>query len=156
MDPEPATKADYDEIVENLPAFWGERDLSQLHHPMFVHEFGDGALVVRDETGSVAAYLFGLIVPQRALGYVHLVAVRDDHRRRGHARSLYFAFERLARAHGAATIKAITTPGNCASIAFHLALGMEAFEAPDYAGIGRPRIVFTARLGVGGERRACA
>lgn len=42
------TKPDFDEIVEHLDAFWGERDLSALHHPMFFHEFGDSAFVVRD------------------------------------------------------------------------------------------------------------
>jgi L-amino acid N-acyltransferase YncA len=146
MEPEPATKADFDHIVEHLDEFWGERDLSALHHPMFVHEFGDGALVIRDEHGAVAAYLFGFVVPRQRLGYVHLVAVRQDRRGQGLGRLLYARFARLARERGCHTLKAITTPGNAASIAFHRALGMEALEAADYAGIGRARTVFTADL----------
>jgi GNAT superfamily N-acetyltransferase len=143
VEPEAVTKADFDEIVDRLAAFWGERDLSAAHHPMFVHEFGDSAFLIRDEHGGVAAYLFGFVVPASALAYVHLVAVRDDHRGRGLGRLLYERFRRLARERGCDRIKAITTPGNAGSIAFHRAIGMDAVEVPDYAGPGRARIVFS-------------
>lgn len=143
MEPEPLTKAHFDEIVDRLSEFWGDRDLSALHHPMFVHEFGDAALVVRDEEGAVAAYLFALVVPEQRLGYVHLVAVRQDQRGRGLGRVLYERFRELARERGCRMLKAITTPGNAASIAFHRAFGMGAVEVPDYAGIGRARVVFS-------------
>ncbi|MGH2883766.1 MAG: GNAT family N-acetyltransferase [Solirubrobacteraceae bacterium] len=146
MEPESVTKADFDEIVDRLAAFWGERDLSAMHHPMFIHEFGDSAFLMRDEHGGVAAYLFGFVVPSQALAYVHLVAVRDDQRGRGLARMLYERFERLARERGCDRIKAITTPGNAASIAFHRAIGMDSVEVPDYAGTGRTRVVFSAHL----------
>jgi GNAT superfamily N-acetyltransferase len=146
VEPELVTKAAFAEIVDSLPAFWGDRDLSALHHPMFFHEFGDSALVIRDEHGSVAAYLFGFVVPVRGLAYVHLVAVRDDQRGRGLARALYERFGQLARERGCERIKAITTPGNTASIAFHRAMGMDAVEVPDYAGPGQTRIVFTGRV----------
>jgi GNAT superfamily N-acetyltransferase len=146
VEPELVTKADFDEIVDRLPAFWGERDLTALHHPMFVYEFGDSALLIRDERGGVAAYLFGFVVPARALAYVHLVAVRDDRRGRGLGRLLYERFAMLARERGCARMKAITTPGNAASVAFHRALGMDAVEVPDYAGSGRARVVFSADL----------
>jgi GNAT superfamily N-acetyltransferase len=113
---------------------------------MFVHELGDGAIMVRDERGGVAAYLFGFFVPERGLGYVHLVAVRLDQRGQGLGRVLYERFGQLARERGCRRLKAITTPGNAGSIAFHTALGMAAVEVPDYAGPGRPRVVFTAEL----------
>jgi len=146
MEPEALTKRDFDEIIERLDSFWGERDLSSLHHPMFVHEFAESSLVIRDEDGAVAAYLFGFTVPQQALGYVHLVAVRHDRVGEGLGRLLYESFGRLSRERGCHTIKAITTPGNEASIAFHRALGMDAVEVADYSGPGRPRVVFTVEL----------
>jgi predicted GNAT superfamily acetyltransferase len=146
MEPEALTKRDFDEIVERLDVFWGERDSAALHHPMFVHEFADSSFVIRDEAGAVAAYLFGFTVPHQALGYVHVVAVRRDQLGEGLGRSLYQRFGRLARERGCHSIKAITTPSNAASIAFHRALGMEAVEVADYSGPGRPRIVFTAEL----------
>jgi len=57
----------------------------------------------------------------------------------------------LARQHGCTHIKAITTPSNAGSIAFHKSLGMELLGEPnadgipvvaDYAGRGVPRVVF--------------
>ncbi len=146
IEPERMTKADFDEIVDRLSAFWGERDLSALHHPMFFHEFGESALLIRDARGAVAAYLFGLLLPQQRLAYVHLVAVREDQRGRGLARTLYARFQQIAGERGCERIKAITTPSNTASIAFHRAMGMNAVEVPDYAGKASARIVFDAQL----------
>ncbi|HEX4116328.1 MAG TPA: hypothetical protein VHY18_10685 [Solirubrobacteraceae bacterium] len=59
MLPERATTADYNAIINTLDEYWGERDMRARHHPMFIHEFGETALVMRDRSGSVAAYLFG-------------------------------------------------------------------------------------------------
>src|SRR5262249_10831277 len=111
------------------------------HHPMFIHEFGDLALVVRDGSGGVAAYLFGFVAPTR-VGYVHLVGVRADSRRAGLGRRLYGEFEALARRRGATALKAISVPTNRGSAAFHRALGMSATEVADYSGPSQPRIVF--------------
>jgi GNAT superfamily N-acetyltransferase len=141
MLPERATTADYNAIVGTLADYWGERDMRARHHPMFIHEFGDTALVIRDGSRGVAAYLFGFIAPTR-VGYVHLVGVRADSRRAGLGRRLYGEFETLARELGATALKAITTPSNHDSIAFHRALGMSATEVADYSGPGQPRIVF--------------
>jgi GNAT superfamily N-acetyltransferase len=120
----------------SLAAFWGERDLRALHHPMFIHEFGEHALVVRAPSGELAAYLLGFVAG--SVGYIHLVGVRDAYRRQGLARLLYAAFEERSRA---TSFKAITTPGNAGSIAFHRALGFEATVVPDYSGPGADRVV---------------
>jgi N-acetylglutamate synthase-like GNAT family acetyltransferase len=141
MLPERATTADYNAIVDTLADYWGERDMRARHHPMFIHEFGDTALVMRDGSGGVAAYLFGFFAPTR-VGYVHLVGVRADSRRGGLGRRLYGEFETLARQLRATALKAITTTTNHDSIAFHRALGFSATEVADYSGPGDPRIVF--------------
>lgn len=141
MLPERATTDDYNAIIDSLADYWGERDMRARHHPMFIHEFGDTALVMRDGSGSVAAYLFGFIAPTR-VGYVHLVGVRADSRRAGLGRRLYDEFETLARDRGATALKAISIPTNHESIAFHRALDMTATEVADYSGLGQPRIVF--------------
>lgn len=141
MPPERATSADYNAIINTLAEYWGERDMRARHHPMFVHEFGDTALVMRDGSGGVAAYLFGFIAPTQ-VGYVHLVGVRADSRRAGLGRRLYGEFETLARRRGAIALKAISIPTNNDSIAFHRALDMSATEVADYSGPGQPRVLF--------------
>jgi GNAT superfamily N-acetyltransferase len=145
MLPERATTTDYSAIMNTLAQYWGERDMRARHHPMFIHEFGDTALVIRDGSRGVAAYLFGFIAPTQ-VGYVHLVGVRADSRRAGLARRLYGEFEKLARRRGATALKAISIPANHDSIAFHRALDMSATEVADYSGPGQPRIVFLRDL----------
>ncbi len=108
MLPERATTADYGAIIDSLADYWGDRDMRARHHPMFIHEFGDTALVVRDGSGGVAAYLFGFVAPTQ-VGYVHLVGVRADSRRAGLGRRLYGEFETLARHRGATALKAISS-----------------------------------------------
>jgi GNAT superfamily N-acetyltransferase len=85
-----------------------------LHHPLFVRELGETALVLRGPHGTIDAYLFGFVAPSR-VGYVHVVGVRSSRRRQGLARQLYYAFTRLALERGAVTLKAITTPTNTLS-----------------------------------------
>jgi GNAT superfamily N-acetyltransferase len=141
----PLTKADFDRIVTSLPEFWDGRDLRPLHHALFAHEWRATSLAA-ERSGAFAGYLLGLIAPAGPTGYVHLVAVHADHRGRGVGRALWAAFEALAREHGAVRLKAITTPGNARSIAFHAALGMDAETVADYSGPGEDRVVFTRRI----------
>lgn len=145
-EPRIATRRDFDEIVSSPSPFWGDRDVRHLHHPMMIEEFGDSALVMEDERGHVAAYLFGMIVNEKRRGYVHVIAVRSDQRGHGHGRRLYDAFGQLAAARGCVEIKAITTPSNAASIAFHESIGMSRQEIPDYSGPGRTRVIFLRDL----------
>jgi ribosomal-protein-serine acetyltransferase len=141
-----ATLDDLLEIRDQQRAFWGERDFAALHHPLLVRDFGETAFVVPAEDDcAVLAYLFGMLTPRR-VGYSHLVAVRDGHRRQGLARSLYERFERTARARGADSLKAFTGPHNRASIAFHTSIGFTAREVPDYVGPGETRTVFHKQL----------
>jgi GNAT superfamily N-acetyltransferase len=142
---ERATIDDLVAIMDDPRPFWGDRPLL-VHHPMLIHEFGDTAFVVRGEEAEVIAYLFGLLTP-RGVGYIHLVAVREGHRRGGLARLLYDRFESAARTHGARSLKSFTQPANTRSIAFHSALGFTVTETPDYVGPGETRIVFTREIG---------
>jgi GNAT superfamily N-acetyltransferase len=144
------TRQDYDQILADLSEFWDGRDTRHLHHPFLIHEFGNTAFVIRNGP-RVVAYLFGFISQSQPVGYVHTVAVRASARRRHLAHLLFGHFVEVARRHGCRHIKAITTPSNLGSIAFHKSLGMQLLGAPnadgipvvpDYAGRGAPRVVF--------------
>ena len=137
--------SDLAEITGHLAAFWGDRT-PPWHHPMLLHEFGDGALVAVEEDAQLVGYLFGILHTQGSHAYVHLIAVHADHRGRGIAGVLYDAFEDRARAHGRATVKAITTPANTISVAFHQARGMRPELVADYSGPNEPRVVLTKTL----------
>jgi ribosomal protein S18 acetylase RimI-like enzyme len=136
------TRDDYLQIVSVIDHWWGG-PTSALAHPIFFYELGDRALIAEDE-GRMAGFLLGFMTeasPRAA--YIHLVGIDPGYRRRGVGKALYDEFIRQAKDHGAARIKAITTPNNVGSIAFHKALGFAGEQVDDYAGVGRQRIVFT-------------
>jgi len=144
----PLEKRDYDLIVQVIDRWWGG-PTSALAHPIFFYELGNLARIVEDE-GVMVGFLLGFIASPLSggsVGYVHLVGIHPDHRRRGVGRLLYEAFEKDCRAAGVSRMKAITTLGNEGSQVFHQALGWDMCEIEDYAGPGRPRIVFTKEFG---------
>jgi len=144
------TKDDFDQILREITDFWGDERTLFLHHPMFIHEFGDSAFVIK-ENGRVIGYLFGFISQTEPTGYIHAIGVRLTHQRQGLGRLLYDRFTEFARSKGCKELKALTSPGNADSIAFHKAIGMELHGEPneegipvvkDYSGPGVDRGVF--------------
>jgi GNAT superfamily N-acetyltransferase len=147
---ERATKADFDQIVTEIADFWGSDRTLHLHQPSLIYEFGDTAFVIRDGA-RVAAYLFGYLAQTGPTAYVHLIAVRRDFQGQGLGRQLVAHFIDVARSRGCTALKAITTPANRASIAFHTRLGVSLLGEPnadgvpvirDYSGPGQDRVVF--------------
>lgn len=138
-------KGDYDRIVSDLDRWWdgpgGDRA-----HPVFFHELGRHALIA-DEGGEIVGFLLGLVADgEPRTGYVHLVGIHPERRRKGVGLELYRTFAERCREAGATRLKAITHVGNEASVRFHDALGFDMREDPDYAGPGRARVVFTKSL----------
>jgi GNAT superfamily N-acetyltransferase len=148
MHTRPPEKRDYDLIVQVIDRWWGG-PTSALAHPIFFYELGDLARIVEDD-GIMVGFLLGFIAQSKqggSVGYVHLVGIHPDHRRRGVGRLLYEAFEADCRKAGVSRLKAITTLGNEGSQIFHQVLGWDMVEVENYAGPGRPRIVFTKEFG---------
>lgn len=144
MQTRPLTKADYDHIVQVVDRWWGG-PTSALAHPMFFYELGRLARVVEDNA-KLVGFLFGFICPDASVGYVHLIGIHPEFRRRGVGRLLYTSFEEDCGREGCRLLKAITTLGNQASIRFHQALGWGSSDIEDYAGPGRQRVVFTREV----------
>jgi len=128
------------EILEDLPSFWGERDMRAQHQPVWLRQFASDAVVVRRD-GVPLGYLLGAVTTHE-LAYVQLIATRTDHRGHGLGRLLYDTFLSQARSRGARRVEAITATTNTGSVAFHQRLGFSAHVVPDYAGPGQARVLF--------------
>ncbi len=139
------TREDYLQIVSVIDQWWAG-PTSALAHPVFFYELGRHAIIAEEE-GRMAGFLLGFMSDaEPKVGYIHLVGIDPDFRRRGVGKALYAEFERQARAAGATALKAITTPGNQGSVEFHRALGYAVTLEADYAGAGRARHVFRRDL----------
>ncbi|NUP51626.1 MAG: GNAT family N-acetyltransferase [Catenulispora sp.] len=143
----PMTVTDLKQVLDAHPRFWGDRDLRAYHIAPLVHEFPHTCLVAEDPgTGDgVRGYVLGFVTPDR-VGYVHLIATRDDTRGTGLGRRLWEAFSKTAAEQGADRLRAITSVTNTGSQAFHASLGFELSVDEDYNGPGDARIVFTRAL----------
>lgn len=148
------TMTDYYQILTNVADYWGSERLLNSHHPMYIHEFGDSAYVIKAD-GKVMAYLFGFIAQTSPTAYVHLVGVHQDFQHKGLGSTLYHHFIHYAKEKGCTRLKAITSPSNSLSIRFHKKMGMRLLGeknadgvevVQDYSGMGRDCVVFEKEL----------
>lgn len=141
MHTRPLGKADYHHVVQLIDRWWGG-PTAALAHPVMFYELGSLARVAEHD-GITVGFLLGFIAPgPPKTGYIHLVGIHPDYRRRGVGKLLYGTFEDDCRAAGCARLKSLSTTGNDGSIAFHQANGFTVHFVEDYAGPARPRVVF--------------
>ncbi|MFA7247149.1 MAG: GNAT family N-acetyltransferase, partial [Dehalococcoidia bacterium] len=143
------SKEDFDQILTDFSQFWEHERALALHHPTLLYEFGNSAFIIKHDN-KVVAYLFGFISQTEPTGYINLLAVRQDYRRQGLGKKLYYHFEQYAMKRDCLRLKAITSPVNTLSVNFHRNIGMRPVgemgptgvpTIKDYAGPGKDRIV---------------
>ncbi len=131
-------------LLDRHDRFW-DTDTRALHHPVWFHQFGGFGAVAMAAGGEDLGYVLGAVTADR-LAYLHLLAVREDHRRSSLGRRLSRWFDDLAESAGARVVQAVTRPGNEASLAFHASLGAAPHLSRDHAGPGDDRVVLTRFL----------
>jgi GNAT superfamily N-acetyltransferase len=148
------TKADFDQIITDFIDFWGDERTRSLHNPVYLYEFGNTAYVAKEDD-KVIGYLFGLFSQTAPVAYVKFIGVRQSYQKKGIGRSLYEHFIEFAKSKGCTEVKAITSPTNKVSVAFHRGIGMELLGEQDEAGIpvvknysgpGIDRVVFRKKI----------
>ena len=145
------TIRDLDQIKAEIEDFWGHSKTLEMHHPIFVRQFGNTSAVIAEE-GKVLAYALGFYSQLKEELYIHLAAVRLAYQRQGLGQRLYRHLMEKAILAGKKSLKAITTPSNQASIQFHTEkMGMKSLGDiekadllifSDYSGEGVDRVVF--------------
>jgi ribosomal protein S18 acetylase RimI-like enzyme len=116
---------DYGSIVAVLDDWWGGRRMRTAFPRLFVDHFWSTSFVA-EKAEEVIGFLVGFLSPsQPVVAYVHFMGVHPQYRGRGIGRLLYQRFFELARRDGRTEVRAITSPTNRDSIAFHLRLGFE-------------------------------
>lgn len=126
---------------------WWGRPVGGMLPRLFLDHFHRTSLVAEREEDLVG-FLVGFPSPsQTEVAYIHFAGVAPEQRRSGLARDLYRRFIDIARAEGRSVVRAITSPLNERSIAFHRALGFTVTGPhADYEGPGVDRMVFEGRV----------
>lgn len=141
-----AEPGDYDRIAAVVDDWWG-RPIGSALPRLFLDHFHRTSFVAEDDEG-LAGFLVGFLSPSLPdSAYIHFVGVAPRRRGGGLARDLYRRFFALAAAEGRTRVRAITSPLNHGSVAFHTAMGFTVTgPMADYDGPGIDRIVFDLRL----------
>jgi ribosomal protein S18 acetylase RimI-like enzyme len=133
-----AEPADYPDVIGVIDAWWGGRAMAAMLPKLFFVHFRDTSFVA-EEDGRVVGFLCGFrsqTFPDEA--YIHFVGVAPERRGRGLGRELYERF--FAAVAPRAVVRAVTSPANERSVAFHRALGFEVERIDeDYDGRGESR-----------------
>ncbi|AEM84777.1 GNAT family N-acetyltransferase [Streptomyces violaceusniger] len=155
--------SDHGTIVQCVRSWWGDsrtpeqaRELSRLVPRLFLQFFSGTSLVLEDEDG-IKAFLVGFHAADNDdEAYIHFVGVDPQLRGQGVGGRLYTAFFQRAAEAGRREVRAITSPANTGSVAFHRAMGFtvepgdqEVGGVPvhsDYDGPGQHRVCFHRRI----------
>ena len=125
------TEADYPTVVRVIDDWWGGRKMDVLLPRLWLQHFTGTSWLAEAPDGRLAGFLIGFHSPDQAnVAYCRMIATNPNIRQRGLGRALYERFFEDARAADRHEVRAITWPGNRASIAFHRAIGFEVEAGP--------------------------
>ena len=134
-------------LLDAHDRFW-HTDTRALHDPVWFHQFGGFGAVARSSAGEDVGYVLGAVTADR-LAYLHLLAVREDHRDSPLAERLCGWFDALAAGTGARVVQTLARPDDAAALALHTGLGASTHLSRDHAGPGADRVVLTRSLSRG-------
>jgi ribosomal protein S18 acetylase RimI-like enzyme len=141
-----AEPGDYARVNEVIDEWWGGRQMAAMLPRLFFVHFSDTSFVAEDEEGQLAGFLVGFrsqTFDDEA--YVHFVGVDPGLRGSGLGRELYERF--FAAVAPRTTVRAVTSPVNERSVAFHRALGFEVERVDEsYDGRGEARVLLVKQL----------
>lgn len=140
-----AEPPDYARAIAVVDEWWGGREMAAMLPRLFFVHFRDTSFVAEDEQG-LAAFLCGFrSQTYDDEAYVHFVGVDPSRRAAGLGRALYERF--FAAVAPRTVVRAVTSPVNERSVAFHRALGFEVERVDeDYDGAGEARVLLVKRL----------
>ena len=148
--------ADYPFVISVIDQWWGGRQMSDMPPRLFFEHFTDASFAA-ERDGRLAGFLVGFVSQSRpGEAYIHFVGVDPAERGNGLGRLLYETFFQAAGARGCVLVRAITSPVNRGSVAFHQRMGfqLEPGDAevdgipvsPGYDGRGGDRVRFIRGL----------
>jgi ribosomal protein S18 acetylase RimI-like enzyme len=156
----PLRPSDFAPVLAVVDEWWGGRDMTGMLPRLFFDHFAGTSFAAdrggaRD--GALAGFLVGFVSQsQPGEAYIHFVGVHPAERGHGLGRRLHGTFFDAARARGCTRVRAVTSPVNTGSVAFHRRMGFRlepgdaqvdgVAVATGYDGPGQDRVRFVRDL----------
>ncbi len=136
---------DYPRVIAVVDEWWGGRQMAAMLPKLFFVHFRDTSFVAEDGA-ALAGFLCGFRSQTYAdEAYIHFVGVDPARRGDGLGRALYERF--FAAVSPRTVVRAVTSPVNERSVAFHRALGFAVERIDeDYDGAGEARVLLVRQL----------
>ena len=140
-----AEPRDYAEVIGVVDEWWGGRSMAAMMPKLFFVHFRDTSFVAEDD-GRLVGFVCGFRSQTHDdEAYIHFIGVDPEHRAGGLGRELYERF--FAAVAPRTVIRAVTSPVNERSVAFHRALGFDVERVDDdYDGQGQARVLLVKHL----------
>jgi GNAT superfamily N-acetyltransferase len=155
----PIRSSDYLTVISVIDAWWGGRHMADMLPRLFFEHFTDTSFAA-ERDGELAGFLVGFRSQSRpGEAYIHFVGIHPGERGHGLGRELYERFFAAVRARGCSRVRAVTSPVNRGSVAFHQRMGFDIEAGPagpdgiavaaGYDGEGQDRVRFVRDLNAG-------
>jgi predicted GNAT superfamily acetyltransferase len=152
----PLRPSDFAPVIAVIDEWWGGRTMAPMLPRLFFDHFTDTSFAA-DRDGALAGFLVGFVSQsQPGTAYIHFVGVDPGERGHGVGRRLYGTFFDAVRARGCTRVRAVTSPVNTGSVAFHRRMGFRLEPgdvqvhgnpvAAGYDGPGQDRVRFVRDL----------
>ncbi|WP_018933104.1 GNAT family N-acetyltransferase [Gracilibacillus lacisalsi] len=149
--------SDYNNISPLINDWWGGRQMSDMLPKLFFVHFNNTSFIAEKDS-EIIGFLIGFLSQSYANeAYIHFVGVHPDFRKYGIGKQLYKEFFHVVQKHDRNIVRAVTSPVNKVSIAYHKKMGFEIEEGDSevggvpvhtsYDGSDQGRVLFKKYLG---------
>ncbi|RBP04427.1 GNAT family N-acetyltransferase [Rossellomorea aquimaris] len=148
--------SDYGVISPLINEWWGGRQMSDMLPKLFFVHFKDTSFIAEHD-GEIVGFLIGFLSQSdENSAYIHFVGVNPEYRKRQIGKRLYEEFFMSVQMHNRGVVRAVTSPVNKGSIAYHTKMGFEVEQGDkdvdgvsvfsNYDGLNQDRILFVKMI----------
>ncbi|WP_078551964.1 GNAT family N-acetyltransferase [Bacillus alkalicellulosilyticus] len=150
------TASDYNVISPLLNEWWGGRNVSNMLPKLFFDHFNNTSFAY-EKDGHILGFLIGFLSQSETdTAYIHFVGVHPEHRHLHIGRQLYHEFFNMVKKNNRQIVRAVTSPVNKGSIAYHTKMGFDIEKGDkevdgvsvfsNYDGPNQDRVLFVKSL----------
>jgi GNAT superfamily N-acetyltransferase len=148
--------SDYYVLSPLINKWWGGRQMADMLPKLFFDHFNNTSFIA-EKNGEIVGFLIGFLSQSHSEeAYIHFVGIHPEYRKHNIGKTLYNEFFKVVKKENRKIVRAVTSPVNKVSIAYHTSMGFEIRSGnkevdgisvhADYDGPSQDRVLFTKKL----------